>query len=87
MAVECPECGCKYCPAKKSFERVIEYRGRRRKMQRRWRVCQNPNCGRGFWSREFVEDSDQAQRNGKASTLNPLYTSDFVKDDNPFLET
>lgn len=63
------------------------YRGKRRKMQRRWRVCQNPNCGRGFWSREFVEDDDSTHTNGSPSPVNPLYTRDFVKDPNPFLET
>lgn len=74
MAVECPQCGCRHCPANGSQTQTIQYRGRPRKFQRRWRVCRH--CGTGFWSREFIEDQTPAP--STTGDVNPLYTREFL---------
>jgi transcriptional regulator NrdR family protein len=75
MAVRCPSCNCGHCPAVKTMESIVRFRGRRKKMVRRRRVCRH--CEHAFYSREFIEDDDE---------LPPLPPTELgPMPDNPFI--
>lgn len=56
QSVECPDCGCRYCPVSYTRHATVTVNGVKRSHTRRARICQH--CGRPFTTIETLEDNN-----------------------------
>lgn len=54
MAMLCPKCACRHCPATNTYTRVVRHRGRDVRIVRRRRVCRY--CEYVFYTHEKEEE-------------------------------
>lgn len=55
-SVECPHCGCKYCPVRHTIHRDIRWKGKTISTTRRYRICNH--CKVPFTTVEHLEDEN-----------------------------
>lgn len=78
MAIQCPNCGCKHLPAKKTTTHEFTFRGRKITIVRRRRVCRH--CGTATFTQERNEEDIIRPKDDRKIT--PADDSDL---ENPFL--
>lgn len=83
MAVQCPNCACKHCPASNTYTDEIVWKGRKMAKVRRRRACRN--CGTAFYTVESLEEDLLAQELDSTTTTRPLPPASDGMLPNPFL--
>lgn len=57
--MECRQCGCQHCPVTGTREHEVSFRGKRRKIIRRYRKCRY--CGLSFSTVESYETDNKGE--------------------------